>query len=370
MIFISISNGGPGFRGGQNMKYTHGLRFLKNYAFNRIVNSVKRPTYAYIAITSLCNSRCKYCDMWKNKREDELTTEDWKIIINDLAKIGAVTLTFSGGEPFIRKDLFELASHAKSLGLFTMVITNMSLFKKDHIEKIAENFDFYGVSIDTTHPELYKEVRGMDWLEQVKQNIHKLMDGLIELKAQTEVCAFVTMGNKNAYEIHDIIHMVFDDLKMDSISFNLIDPNGGSTAKEYIPTQDQINYFKKVVLDHKSLYPISNSIQYLNQLGNFDYKCNPWKSVQIDYRGFLRVPCLFLDENKINLQKQRLSDVWKSKHIQNIYSQYNNCKMCNLGCVAESSWSTYDFNYIINDSFRGIIIPTIKRIRERNEGMS
>jgi hypothetical protein len=42
--------------------------------------------------------------------------------------------------------------------------------------------------------------------------------------------------------------------------------------------------------------------------------------------------------------------------------------MCNLGCVAESSWSTYDFNFIINDSFRGIIIPTIKRIRERNEG--
>ena len=352
------------------MKNIQGLRFLKNYAINHIVNSIKRPTYAYIAITSLCNSQCKYCDMWKNKRENEPTTADWKIIINDLAEIGVVTLTFSGGEPFICKELFELASHAKSHDLVTMVVTNMSLFKKNHIEKIAENFDFFGVSIDTIHPEVYKEIRGMDWLEQIKQNIHNLMDGLCKLKAQTEVCAFVTLGNKNAYEIHDIIHMVFDDLKMDTISFNLIDPNGGSTAKEFIPTHEQINYFKKVVLDHKSLYPISNSTKYLNQLGNFDYKCNPWKSVQIDYRGFLRVPCLFLDGTKINLQKQRLSDVWRLKHIQNIYSQYNNCKMCNLGCVAESSWSTYDFNFIINDSFRGIIIPTIKRIRERNEGMS
>jgi MoaA/NifB/PqqE/SkfB family radical SAM enzyme len=251
-----------------------------------------------------------------------------------------------------------------------MVITNMSLFKKNHIEKIAENFDFFGVSIDTTRPDIYEEVRGMDWLEQIKKNIHKLMSGLIKLKAQTEVCAFVTIGNKNANEIHDIIHMVFDDLKMDSISFNLIDPNGGLSAREFIPTHDQINYFKKVVLDHKSLYPISNSIQYLKQLGDFNYRCNPWKSVQINHRGFLVVPCLFLDENKINLQKQRLSDVWKLKHIQNSYSQYNNCKTCNLGCVAESSWSTYDFNFIINDSFRGIIIPTIKRIRERNKGMS
>ena len=352
------------------MKNIHGLRFLKNHVLNHIVRSVKRPTYAYIAITSLCNSRCKYCDMWKNKREDELTTEDWKIIINDLAKIGAVTLTFSGGEPFIRKDLFELASHAKSHDLVTMVVTNMSLFNKNLIEKIAENFDFYGVSIDTTHPEMYEEVRGMDWLEQIKQNIHNLMDGFSKLKAQTEVCAFVTIGNKNAYEIHEIIHMVFDDLKMDTISFNLIDPNGGSTAKEFIPTQEQINYFKKVVLDHKSLYPISNSTQYLNQLGNFDYKCNPWKCVQIDNRGFLIVPCLFLGEKKINLRKQRLSDVWKSNHIQKIFSKYSNCKMCNLGCVAESAWSTYDLNFIINDSFRGIIIPTIKRIRARNKGIS
>jgi len=164
--------------------------------------------------------------------------------------------------------------------------------------------------------------------------------------------------------------MVFDELNMDTISFNLIDPNGGLTAKEFTPTHEQINYFKKVVLDHKSLYPISNSTQCLNQIGNFDYKCNPWKSVQMDHRGFLIVPCLFLDKNKINLQKQRLSNVWKSKHIQNIYSQYNNCKMCNLGCVAESAWATYDFNFIINDSFRGIIIPTIKRIRARNKGIS
>ena len=76
------------------MKNSHGLKFLKNYAYNHIVTSVKRPTYAYLTITSLCNSQCNYCGMWKNKKEDEPTTEDWKTIINDVAKIGAVTLNF------------------------------------------------------------------------------------------------------------------------------------------------------------------------------------------------------------------------------------------------------------------------------------
>jgi MoaA/NifB/PqqE/SkfB family radical SAM enzyme len=305
--------------------------------------------------------------MWKNKKENEPSTDEWKRIINDIAKIGAVILTFSGGEPFLRSDLFELASHAKSQGLVNMVVTNLSLFNKAHVEKIAENFDFIGISIDTIHSEKYIEIRGKDWLEQIKQNIHLLMDGLSALKAQTEVSAVVTISNRNADEIHELIHMVFDELNMDTITFNLIDPNGSPTAKEFIPTHEQIEYLKQVILDHKSLYPISNSIRYVNQLGHFDYTCNPWKCVQIDHRGFLITPCLFFNEYKINLREQRLLDVWKSKHIQKIYSQYNNCKTCNLGCVAESAWSTSDINFIINEGFRGIIIPTIKRIRVRNE---
>jgi MoaA/NifB/PqqE/SkfB family radical SAM enzyme len=248
-----------------------------------------------------------------------------------------------------------------------MVVTNLSLFQNDHVEKIAENFDFIGISLDTIRPEMYEEIRGKDWLEQIKQNIHVLMNGLSNLKAQTEVSAVVTISNRNADEIHELIHMVFDELNMDTITFNLIDPNGGSKAKEFIPTQAQLQYFKQVIMDHKSIYPISNSTRYVNQLGHFDYACNPWKCVQIDHRGFLITPCLFLSDHQINLREQRLSDVWKSKDIQKMYSQYNNCKTCNLGCVAESAWSTSDINFIINEGFRGIIIPTLKRIRVRNE---
>ena len=213
------------------MKKSHGLKFIKNFTYNHINPSVKRPTFAYITITSLCNSRCNYCGMWENKKENEPTTEEWKRIIDDVAKIGAVTLTFSGGEPFLRSDLFELASHAKTQGLVPMVVTNLSLFNKDHVEKIAENFDFIGISIDTIHPEIYNEIRGKDWLEQIKQNIHVLMDGLSALKAETEVSAVVTVSNRNADEIHELIHMVFDELNMDTMTFNLLDPIGWSECK-------------------------------------------------------------------------------------------------------------------------------------------
>jgi MoaA/NifB/PqqE/SkfB family radical SAM enzyme len=356
------------------MNNSAGLRFLKNHISNRVFDSVKRPSYAYIKITSLCNSRCKYCDMWKDKVESEPDTDEWKGIIDELVKLGVVTLTFSGGEPFIRKDLFELASYAKSQGLITMVVTNLSLFKESQIEKIAESFDFFGISIDSTRSEIYKEIRGVDWLERIKENTHKIMAGLTDLKADVQVCGMVTISNRNAYEMHDVLHMIFENLGMDTISFNLLDPNGGALAKELTPTPEQINYITKVIFDHKSLYPISNSTRFFSQLGNFDYRCNPWKCVQINEKGFLIVPCLlsltnpeiFPDGRKIDLCKNNLSDVWRE--IQKIYSNYASCKLCNLGCVVESAWSTYDLKFVINDSFCGSILPTMKRIRERNNG--
>ncbi|WML68248.1 MAG: radical SAM protein [Methanoregula sp. SKADARSKE-2] len=356
------------------MNYSASPGFFRNHIANRIFDSVKRPTYAYITITALCNSRCKYCDSWKNTGKSEPDTDEWKGIIDELVRLGVVTLIFSGGEPFIRKDLFELASYARSQGLVTMVVTNLSLFEESHIEKIAGSFDFFGVSIDSTQPEIYKDTRGVDWLEQIKRNVRTLMAGLTELKSDVYVCGMVTISNQNAHEMHEILHMIFDDLGMDTISFNLLDGSGGATAGELAPTEDQIRYCSKIISDHKSSYPISNSARFLSQIGNFDYRCNSWKSVQLNENGFLLSPCLFIsgrpdifpEGRKTDVRKNKLSDVWRKQ--QKIYSQYADCKLCNLGCVAESAWPTYDLKFILQDSFFGMILPTMKRIQKRNCG--
>jgi hypothetical protein len=214
----------------------------------------------------------------------------------------------------------------------------------------------------------------MDWLEHIKESVNTMMNGLTGLKADVNVCGMVTITNRNAYEMHDLLHMIFDDLGMDTISFNLLDPGGGATAKELSPTPEQINYCKKVISEHKSVYPISNSTRFISQLGNFNYRCNPWKCVQINEMGFLLSPCLFSSERpdlfpdgkKTNLSKKRLSDVWREE--QKIYSRYADCNLCNLGCVVESAWSTYDLKFAINDSFCGTILPILKRVSKRNNG--
>jgi MoaA/NifB/PqqE/SkfB family radical SAM enzyme len=346
------------------------LRFLRNHVRNRLVKTGPRtPSYGYITLETVCNSRCNYCNMWETKKGNQPTTAEWKTIIEDIAELGAVTLTFSGGEPFLNRDLFELAGFARSRGLVTMVVTNLSKFRPDWVEKVDQNFDFFGTSIDSTRPEVYQATRGVDWLERNQQNIRTLMAGLAERKSGTTVCAMVTVSNRNAYEVHAIQPMVFDDLGMDAISFNLLDPKGSPTAREFVPTPDQVAYYRRVVLDHKEMFPISNSRRYLEQAGNFEYACNPWKSIQIDHEGALIAPCLFIEAGRYNLRQTRLRDVWKLGETQAIYDSFAKCKTCNLGCVVESSWSTTDLGFTLNESVRSMVFPALVRVRARNRGM-
>jgi MoaA/NifB/PqqE/SkfB family radical SAM enzyme len=304
--------------------------------------------------------------MWETKRGNQPTTAEWKAIIDDIRSIGAISLTFSGGEPFLNKDLFELAAYARSRGLYTMVVTNLSLFRETWIEKIAQSFDFFGISIDSTKPEIYQETRGVNWLGHIKQSVPKLMEGLASMKAKTAVCAMVTVSNRNAYGIHDTLHMVFDDLGMDCISFNLLDPKGSPTAKEFIPTREQVAFYSQTILDHKKVYPILNSSRYIAQSGNYDYRCNPWKCIQINHEGTLLTPCLFINGKRSNLRETGLLEVWKQRSTQEVYKRYEACKLCNLGCVAEAAWSTYDLDFVINESLVGMVLPMRRRISERN----
>jgi MoaA/NifB/PqqE/SkfB family radical SAM enzyme len=347
---------------------TNSLRFIRNHIQNRLSGpgGQKRPTYAYITIESICNSKCNYCNMWETKKGNQPSTEEWKKVIDDIRSVGAMSLTFSGGEPFLNKDLFELAAYARSKGLYTMVVTNLSLFTEAWIPKIAASFDFFGISIDSTRPEIYQDTRGVNWLGHIKNSVPKLMEGLANLNAKTAVCAMVTVSNRNAYGMHDTLHMVFDELGMDCISFNLLDPKGSPTAKNYVPTEDHIAFYKKTILDHKKIYPVLNSTRYIEESGNYDYKCNPWKCIQINHEGVLLAPCLFINGKRFNLREKRLLDVWKEKGTQEVYKHYQACKLCNLGCVAEAAWSTYDLDFVINESLRGMILPMRRRISDRN----
>jgi radical SAM protein with 4Fe4S-binding SPASM domain len=82
---------------------------------------------------------------------DELSTEEAKSVIDDLAHQEILVLILSGGEPILRSDLYELAAHAREKGIICALSTNGTLIDERHLKNILKNgISYVGISIDGT----------------------------------------------------------------------------------------------------------------------------------------------------------------------------------------------------------------------------
>lgn len=64
--------------------------------------------------------RCHFCRIWEEPHK-ELTTAEWKQVIRNLDTLGILFLSFTGGEPLLRSDVYELIDYAADLGLIPSI---------------------------------------------------------------------------------------------------------------------------------------------------------------------------------------------------------------------------------------------------------
>jgi AdoMet-dependent heme synthase len=91
-----------------------------------------RPLSATLAITSRCNFTCRYC---RCSRRDiaEMTTAQALDLIDALKRLGTVKIGFTGGEPLVRRDIFELVDRCRRNGMVSHLVTNASLLDESNV---------------------------------------------------------------------------------------------------------------------------------------------------------------------------------------------------------------------------------------------
>ncbi len=115
-------------------------------------------------LTRTCNLKCVHCYTASDacKYPDELTTDQCKEVLRDLAEYKVPAVLFSGGEPLVRPDLFELAEFGRSLGLHVVLSTNGTLITKETAQKFKDlGFAYIGISLDSAIPSVHDDFRGM-----------------------------------------------------------------------------------------------------------------------------------------------------------------------------------------------------------------
>ncbi|HDZ20998.1 hypothetical protein LCGC14_0254250 [marine sediment metagenome] len=123
----------------------------------------RRPIVVW-NLTRTCNLKCVHCytDSEATAYSGELSTDEAKAVLDDLAAFEAPAVLFSGGEPLVRKDFFDLAAYARGLGLHVVISTNGTLIDEATAKRFKElQFAYVGISLDSATPAVHDEFRGV-----------------------------------------------------------------------------------------------------------------------------------------------------------------------------------------------------------------
>ncbi len=125
---------------------------------------------ASLRVTNACNLRCPHCyteggRVFKN----ELNTEEIKSVIDQLAKLKTLYIFFTGGEPFLRKDIIEILRYTSEKKLKISISTNGQLINKQLLEKLQKlNFTLFQISIEGTKEVHNSIIEQETWEKTIK----------------------------------------------------------------------------------------------------------------------------------------------------------------------------------------------------------
>ncbi len=170
-------------------------RLRKQVYSNRI------PLNGSLELTGRCNFKCIHC---YNAKEDfspvELTTKEWKSVLDTISEAGTLFLLISGGEPLLRNDFAEIYEYAVKKGLIVTVFTNGSLVT-DEIIDVFRKYPprMVEITLYAASEEVYRGITGREGgLEICLHNVEKLLANKIEVRLKT------VFLNSNIHEFKSI----------------------------------------------------------------------------------------------------------------------------------------------------------------------
>ena len=154
-------------------------------------------------VTDSCNCRCKMCAIWQKENGPELSLEQIAKIFKEVSDAGIKVVEITGGEPFLRRDIFEILDIMEENGLYYTINTHGGLLTPEILKRLAgyrRILDF-AVSFDTLDRKTYLALRGVDQLDRVLENL-KMVRPLMK---NTIVKLSMTVSRLNYHEFPAIL---------------------------------------------------------------------------------------------------------------------------------------------------------------------
>lgn len=333
------------------------FRDLKNLAC--VLNLTTHKSFVVPLIifnlTKRCNSRCLTCSIWETADgTGELELEEINRLTDSLKMLGTKEAMFSGGEPLLHPNIFEICECFRQKGITLSLLTNSLLLEK-YAKQVYKYFSKVFVSFDGSSDHILKEIRGVNAYERITAGVKNLKTN----GPETSIIGRCVIQKKNYADLPNIVKKA-KETGLDHISFLPADVTSAAFGRnghtftivkeEIVLDMNDLDSFKKIL--HEFIRSNPHDFQsgfiferpekllrlhqyYSAMIGMCEFPavhCNaPWVSLVIEADGTVK-PCFFLPQIG-NIRNAPLEKIANSAGLtalrKNMRAHRNDtCKRC------------------------------------------
>ncbi|WP_195337113.1 radical SAM/SPASM domain-containing protein [Paraclostridium bifermentans] len=347
-------------------------------SFNPFSIKKQQILSAYVHVTNKCNLHCVGCYSLDSKRNNytDLTFDQMCKAIKDLADVGLTTLVFSGGEPFIRKDIVKLVKFAKlDCNINHVVLITNGTIVRDDLDELAKYIDVVSVSIDTYDTKCSNFLRD--------EGIHSKIINTIEdlKKSGINVSLLPTLHSLNASKMENYIELS-KSMKI-GISFSILTTCETLEFKKFMLNQEDLRGISNHFLEYD--FPMCENSQNIGLQGT-DYCGAGQIMLSIGTDGEV-YPCHMLMSNEFSMGNIKVDSIRNMLEVSNVarefstlnVNQFENCKSCEYkhfcggGCRARASMLAKNIKakdpycILYKNYYSGLINELVCRVEESLE---
>jgi len=327
------------------------------------------PIFVIWEITGGCNLRCKHCLSDSGRLcPDELSTQEAKNLIDALEMMKVFNISFSGGEPLIRPDIFELLEYSSRKKIGIELLTNGTLITREIIDRF-ENINLFNVQVSIDGiGKTHDKFRGIDGSYERAVRAIKLLRN-----ANYEVVISSAVTKQNINQVCEMIDIAID-LGASAYKTTLFMPTGRGkgNVNELILTPEDAKEFAftlidkkkevgdKIIINNEVIYPwltdIAEKSDPLETADSSKIGCTAGNSSLYIVPDGKIAPCPFLREFEAgDTRKENLKEIWDNSTTFDIFrnvtrgdlkGKCNGCEylgvQCYGGCRAAAFAHTGD----------------------------
>jgi MoaA/NifB/PqqE/SkfB family radical SAM enzyme len=298
-----------------------------------------RPFIVGHFVTYHCMCSCPSC-LWRDNECEDVPLPDLQRFYAEAKEEGFVATAFTGGEPFLRKDLGDLVRFIKQETGMSILVFNTGWHLARRIDEVLPHIDMMIVSLDSAKPERHDAIRGLPGLfDRAVEGVRLVKQNYPDVSLQFNCCV-----QKGVADEIDALLDLAEGLGV-KISFDVITEYRHGENGPFVETDRGLDLPElqavcaSLVERKRAGAPIVNSEQYFSYFadGKPGYVCHMPKLVMfVDGWGNVEY-CLNLDRPIANIRRMPLKQIMELAQFKRLRVEAESCCSCNSPTMVDLS---------------------------------